>query len=234
MTINCIVVDDEPIARDIAIKYISEIPYLSLTGSCKDAFEAMEILKAKNIDLIILDINMPRLSGMSMLRTLKIVPDVIVTSAYSEYALEGFELSVTDYLLKPFSFERFVQATEKVFKKLHKEAPLTTITEEHEHYLFIKSDKRHIKIAISEIRFIEANGNYVNIYLGGNKLIAKQTLSDIEKQLPIKEFIRIHKSYIVSYRHITYFEGNQVAIGERLLPIGKVYRDNILKILDGK
>jgi two-component system, LytTR family, response regulator len=232
--LNCIVVDDEPIARDILINYISQIPYLKFIASCKDAFEAMEILKEKSVDLMFLDINMPRLTGLSLLRTLKTTPDVIITTAYAEYALEGFELSVTDYLLKPFSFERFVQATEKVIKKRHENILISTIKEGPENFLFVKSDKKHIKIIINEIRFIEAYGNYVNIYTSSEKIITKQTLSDFEKQLPLNAFIRIHKSFIVSYSHIKHMEGNHISIGEKQLPIGKVYRDNLLKMFGNK
>jgi len=235
MTIlQCIVVDDEPIARDIVISYINQVPYLKLASSCNDAFEAMEIVKERNIDLMFLDINMPRLSGLSMLRTLKTAPDVIITTAYSEYALEGFELSVTDYLLKPFSFERFVQATEKVIKKRHEPIAISNIPSETDNYIFIKSDKKQIKIDINEIRFIESYGNYVNIYTSNEKVITKQTLSDFEKQLPLNAFIRIHKSYIVSYSHIKYMEGNLISIGEKKLPIGKVYRDSLLKMFGNK
>lgn len=235
MTIlHCIVVDDEPIARDIVIGYISQIPYLKLVGSCKDAFEALEIMKEKNIDLLFLDINMPNLSGTSMLRTLKTTPDVIITTAYSEYALEGFELSVTDYLLKPFSFERFVQATEKVIKKKCEPKILSNNTSEIEKYIFVKSDKKQIKIDLKEIMFIESYGNYVNIYISNEKVTTKQTLTDFEKQLPLNTFIRIHKSYIVAYSHIRYIEGNHVSVGEKQLPIGKVFRDNLLKMFGNK
>jgi len=235
MTIlQCIVVDDEPIARDIVISYINQVPYLKLAGSCKDAFEAMEIVKEKNIDLMFLDINMPRLTGMSMLRTLKTAPDVIITTAYSEFALEGFELSVTDYLLKPFSFERFVQATEKVIKKRREPTAISNIPAETNNYIFVKSDKKQIKIDINEIKFIESYGNYVNIYTSNEKVITKQTLFDFEKQLPLNAFIRIHKSYIVAYHHIKYIEGNYVSIGEKQLPIGRVFRDNILKMFNNR
>src|ERR1700760_1802379 len=139
MTLHCIIVDDEPIARDLLATYISQVPYLQLDAVCSDAFEAMEVLNKKNIDLIILDINMPRLTGFEMLRSLKKYPAVIITSAYPEYAVEGFELSVTDYLLKPFSFPRFVQATEKVIRKSsHPSSPATP--EETEDFLMVKSD----------------------------------------------------------------------------------------------
>src|ERR1700761_8016440 len=155
MTINCIIVDDEPIARDILRTYISQVPYLNLAGECSDAFEAMQVINRQPVDLIILDINMPRLSGLDMLRTLKKYPAIIISSAYPEYALEGFELSVTDYLLKPFSFPRFVQATEKVAQK-NTDAP--TLKEE-ELFLMVKSDKKLTKVFFDEIRYIEAYGN---------------------------------------------------------------------------
>src|ERR1700744_3045110 len=141
MNINCIIVDDEPIARDILKKYIEQVPYLTLVASCEDAFEAMEILKTKEVELIILDINMPRLTGFEMLRSLKKYPAVIITSAYPEYAVEGFELSVTDYLLKPFSFPRFVQATEKVAAAAGS-APVTAVPDAAvSEVLIVKSDK---------------------------------------------------------------------------------------------
>lgn len=234
MILHCLVVDDEPIARDIVISYINQVPYLKFVKSCKDAFEAMEIMKEKNIDLMFLDINMPRLSGMSMLRSLNITPDVIITTAYAEYALEGFELSVTDYLLKPFSFERFVLATEKVIKKRHESTSNSNIKEKPETYIFVKADKKQIKIDINEIRYIESYGNYIHIYTLNEKIITKQTLTDFEKQLPLNAFVRIHKSYIVAYRHIKYMEGNHVSICEKQLPIGKVFRDNLLKMFSNK
>jgi DNA-binding LytR/AlgR family response regulator len=184
-------------------------------------------LTSAEIDLLFLDINMPRLSGMSMLRSLNNAPDVI-------NALEGFELSVTDYLLKPFSFERFVQATEKVIEKRLECTSNSNIKEESETYIFVKSDKKQIKIDINEIRFIESYGNYIHIYTSNEKVTTKQTLTDFEKQLPLKAFIRIHKSYIVAYRHIKYMEGNQVSVGESKLPVGKVFRYNLLKIFGNK
>lgn len=235
MTIlQCIVVDDEPIARDIVISYINQVPYLKLAGSCKDAFEAMEIVKEKNIDLMFLDINMPRLTGMSMLRTVKTAPDVIITTAYSEFAVEGFELSVTDYLLKPFSFERFVQATEKVVKKRREPTVISNIPDETNNYIFVKSDKKKIKININEINFVESYRNYVNIYTSNEKVITKQTLTDFEKQLPHNSFIRIHQSYIVAFRNIKFIEGNRLSLGEKQLPIGRVFRDNLLKMFSNK
>src|ERR1700760_3638605 len=208
MTLHCIIVDDEPIARDLLATYISQVPYLQLDAVCSDAFEAMEVLNKKNIDLIILDINMPRLTGSEMLRSLKKYPAVIITSAYPEYALEGFELSVTDYLLKPFSFPRFVQATEKVAKK--EEAVGVPEAAEND-FLMVKSDKKLTKIFFAEIEYVEAYGNYIFIHRKTDRVMSKQTLTQFEEQLPASKFIRIHKSYIASLRAVQYLEGNQVA-----------------------
>lgn len=228
MTLNCMIVDDEPIARDILTKYIGQIPYLNLVASCEDAFEAMQVLNRGDIDLMVLDINMPRLTGLEMLRSLKRYPAVIITSAYPEYALEGFELAVTDYLLKPFSFPRFVQATEKVVKG-RQEQPLAAPEPSTEDFLMVKSDKKLTKVLLGEVSYIEAYGNYIFIYRNGDRVMSKQTLTQFESQLPAGKFIRIHKSFIVSLKAIKYVEGNQVSIGAKMLPIGKVFKENLLK-----
>ena len=228
MNINCIIVDDEPIARDILKTYIEQVPYLTLVASCEDAFEAMQVLKTRDIDLIILDINMPRLTGFEMLRTLQKYPAVIITSAYPEYALEGFELSVTDYLLKPFSFPRFVQATEKVVNK-NTEA---LASKDEDLFLMVKSDKKLTKVFFEEISYIEAYGNYIFIYCGPERIMSKQTFTQFEEQLPSFNFIRIHKSYIISIKAVKFFEGNEIAVGDKKLPVGKVYRNEVLKKLN--
>jgi len=227
MNIKCIIVDDEPIARDILKGYIEQVPYLTLVANCEDAFEAMEALKMKDVDLIILDINMPRLTGFEMLRSLKKYPAVIITSAYPEYALEGFELSVTDYLLKPFSFPRFVQATEKVTGKTSE----NPTGQEEERFVMVKSDKKLTKVFFDDIGYIEAYGNYIFIYTGQERIMSKQTLTQFEQQLPASRFTRIHKSYVASLKAIKYLEGNEVSIAGKKLPVGKVYRESLLSKL---
>ena len=232
MNITCIIVDDEPIARGILKTYVEQIPYLTLLASCEDAFEAMQVLNQKEIDLIILDINMPRLTGFEMLRSLKKYPAVIITSAYPEYALEGFELSVTDYLLKPFSFPRFVQATEKALNRNNDSTATNKTTVHDEDFLIVKSDKKLTKIFLEEIEYVEAYGNYIFIYRNsGDRIMSKQTLIQFEEQLPAHKFIRIHKSYLLSLKAVKYLEGNEVALDSRKLPVGKVYRENLLKSL---
>jgi len=231
MNINCIIVDDEPIARDVVKTYIQQVPYLTLIASCEDAFEAMQVINKGNIDLVILDINMPRLTGFEMLRSLKKYPAVIITSAYPEYALEGFELSVTDYLLKPFSFPRFVQATEKVVNRSQEGAGGDKIGQA-ENFLMVKSDKKLTKVFFDEIEYAEAYGNYIFIYRsGGDRIMSKQTLTQFEAQLPAARFIRIHKSYLLALKAVKYLEGNEVALNNKKLPVGKVYRDNLMKSL---
>src|SRR3984957_2697099 len=230
MTLNCIIVDDEPIARDILRTYIAQVPYLNLAGECSDAFEAMQLLNRQPVDLVVLDINMPRLSGLDMLRTLKKYPAIIITSAYSDYALEGFELSVTDYLLKPFSFPRFVQATEKVhqLRQSADHPPPATPTED---FIMVKADKKLTKVFFNELTHVEAYGNYIFIYSGPNRIMSKQTLTQFEEQLPSTQFVRIHKSFIVSLKAVKFLEGNELSIGTKKLPVGKVYREDLLRRL---
>lgn len=231
MSLNCIIVDDEPIAKDLLRNYVLQVPYLNLIGECSDAFEAMQLINEQSVDLVILDINMPRLSGLDMLRTLKKYPAIIITSAYPEYALEGFELSVTDYLLKPFSFPRFVQATEKIFNQA-RQAPYPPAQQEKDDFLMVKSDKKLTKVFFADITYVKAYGNYIFIYCGPERLMSKQTLTQFEEQLPAGGFVRIHKSFIVSMKAIKFYEGNEISIGDRKLPVGKVYRNELLRRLN--
>jgi len=232
MTINCIIVDDEPIARNILRTYISQVPYLKLAGEFKDAFEAMQQINRQTVDLVILDINMPRLNGLEMLRILNSYPAIIITSAYQQYALDGFELSVTDYLLKPFSFPRFVKATEKVLNQIQQSTHVA-LHPDKEDFLMVKSDKKLTKVLINEITYVEAYGNYIFIYSGSGRIMSKQTLTQFEEQLPGGKFVRIHKSFIVSVRAVKFVEGNEISIGERKLPVGKVYRKQAVMKLTG-
>lgn len=230
MTLNCLIVDDEPIARDILRTYISRVPYLNLAGECSDAFEAMQVINQQHVNLVILDINMPHLSGLDMLRMLKKRPAIIITSAHSDYALEGFELAVTDYLLKPFSFPRFVQATEKV-AALANTSSTPTMAAEKDDFLMVKSDKKLTKVFFDEITYVEAYGNYIFIYCAQDRIISKQTLTQFEEQLPGNRFVRVHKSYIISLKSVKFLEGNEVSLGTKKLPVGKVYKEDLLRKL---
>lgn len=227
--LQCVIADDEPIARQIIETYIQQIPNLSLVASCKDAFEVMQVLAAQNVDVLFLDINMPKLSGLSLLKTLQMKPSVILTTAYPEYALEGFELSVTDYLLKPFSLERFIQAVQKVETNtkvinqgiiINDKEPISGV--------FVKSDKQIIKINFEAIEYIEAYGNYIKIFTP-QMVLTPQTLSEFITKLP-HQFMRIHKSYVVNFEKIKMIEGNLIHLQHDVnLPIGKSFKKDVLE-----
>lgn len=231
--LQCIIADDEPIARQILENYISEIPNLTLKASCKNAFEVMEVLQKEKVDLLFLDINMPKLSGLSMLKLIPQKPEVIITTAYSEYAIEGFELSVLDYLLKPFSFERFLQTVIKVQQKRSKQSE-TPITEKEESIksIFVKSDKKIIKLNVNDIFHIEAYGNYIKIFTD-ETILTPQTLSDFLDKTAHR-FLRTHKSFAINFDKIKLIDGNQVELlnGSKI-PIGKSYRKDVLDAIDG-
>lgn len=227
--LKCIIADDEPIARQIIENYIQEIPNLQLIASCKNAFEVMEILNETSIDILFLDINMPKLSGLSLLKTMHDKPNVIITTAYSEYALEGFELNVTDYLLKPFSLERFLQAVLKVKQPLIGNTE-TVFAEKEEltNSIFVKSDKKIIKINFDEIHHIEAFGNYIKIFTD-KMILTPQTLNDFLEKLPAN-FLRIHKSYIINFNRLKLIDGNLIMLqNETKLPIGKSFKKTLLE-----
>ncbi len=227
--LQCIIADDEPIARQILENYIQSIPNLELVASCKNAFEVMEILQKQSIDILFLDINMPKLSGLSLLKTLQNKPNVIITTAYPEYAVEGFALSVTDYLLKPFSLERFLQAVLKVQQNTDATRKESVILEEKEvvKSIFIKSDKKIVKLDFKDISHIEAYGNYIKIYADA-MLLTPQTLTDFINKIP-DSFLRIHKSFVINFEHLKLIDGNQIILqNEVKLPIGKSYRKDVL------
>ena len=233
--LKCIIADDEPIARQILEGYIDEIPYLELAASCKDAFEVMNVLQNEEVDLLFLDINMPKLSGLSLLKTMLIKPGVIITTAYSEYAVEGFELSVTDYLLKPFSLERFVQAVLKVQNKqvLDRDTTYVQWGNPEIESVFVKSDKKLIKINLGDVNYIEAYGNYIKIH-ADKMILTPETLTDFIEKLPSNTFLRIHKSYVVNLKKIKLIEGNQLMLTDNgKLPVGKLFRKALLEKIAG-
>ncbi|MGQ1910238.1 LytR/AlgR family response regulator transcription factor [Marinifilum sp. RC60d5] len=229
MKLKCLIVDDEPLAQRVLEKYISELSILDLKGKCSDAIEAMEILQNETIDLIFLDINMPRLSGINFLRSYKNPPMVIITTAYTEYALESYELSVLDYLKKPFSFERFLQAVQKAESKVKVTADTQEDTKEELEYIFVKANKKTININLDSILYVEALGDYVKIFTNEGHIVTYQSLKGIEKLLPSQKFYRIHKSYIVSLSRIKSIEGNMVHTEKGTIPIGNNYKQGFFQ-----
>jgi DNA-binding LytR/AlgR family response regulator len=236
--IKCLIVDDEPLAQRIIEKYAEDIPTIEIAGKCANAFEAMQALNDMQIDLLFLDINMPKLSGINFLKTLKNPPLTIITTAYSEFALEGYELDVLDYLKKPFSFERFLKAVQKAQERMKESAKETIVHEvvtshnREENFIFVKSNKKTYKVNISDVFYIEALGDYVKIHTTDKIIITYQSMKKIEALLPSASFTRIHKSFIVAISKIKSIEGNMVEIKDEKLPIGSNYKQEFQNIID--
>jgi len=226
-SIRCLVVDDEPVAQRILGSFIEDLPELVLVEKCGTAIEARSVLQQQEVDLMLLDIQMPKLKGLAFLRTLVDPPPVIITTAFREFALDGYELEVIDYLLKPIAFERFVKAVNRYKKQFRQDAVMDE-TGEHKDYSFIyvKSERRTIKIPSEEILFIEGMNNYAKIVMEGGQHTIYQSLTLLLEQLP-DSFLRIHKSYIVNKHAIRAFTSEYVEIKEKQIPIGKTYRNLI-------
>ena len=230
--ITYIIVDDETASHDVIKDYANNLSFLSHQKSCYNAFEAIEYLNKNSIDLIFLDINMPKLSGLDFLRTLSHPPKVIITSAYKEFALEGYELNIADYLLKPFNFSRFVKAINKIQESSSSESTtLKTTDSSDDTKIFVKEDKKYHQIKLKDILFIEAYGNYVKLHLIDKVIISHQTLISFSQNLPQDQFIRVHKSFMVSIDKIDLIQGNRIHISDHKIPIGKLYKLNISKLL---
>jgi len=234
--IICLAVDDEPPALEILKKYIAAVPNLQLAGTCADALEALTMLQQHAIDLLFLDIQMPQLSGTDLVRTLKNPPKVIFTTAFRKFAVEGFELDAVDYLLKPISFERFLKAINKVMGVVLQSAPVPELsntgkTGHADAYISLRADRKNIKISLADILYAESLKDYIKVVTTSKTVIAKQSISSLEEMLPKDLFLRIHRSYIVSLHKIESFTSDQVAIGKLELPISRMYRYEVNKIL---
>lgn len=224
-TLRALIVDDEPLAHKVIVQYAAELPFLKIVGQCYKATEAYAYLEEGGVDLLFLDINMPRLKGLDFLRTLANPPRVIITSAYEEYALEGYELRVIDYLLKPFRFERFLKAVNAARQTLPEESsPLAHTGDQAPDRLFVKVDKRHLQLRFTDIHYLESYGNYVKIWTAADCHLTARTLASFEAELP-EDFARVHKSFILCKSEIDYVEGALIALKSgKALPVGKNYR----------
>lgn len=218
MKISCIIIDDEPSSQNVLKSFIHKIEYLDLKHTANNALEALKFLKNNTVDLLFLDINMPQLSGVSFYKSLQNPPKVIFTTAYSEYALEGFNLAATDYLLKPFSFERFVQAVTKI----------KNLKDKSVENIILKSDKKFHQIKINDILYIESLGDYIKVYLGDKMLVVYKTLKSIFSELPSTIFKQVHKSFLVNTNKIDYIEGNMVIIDSNKIPLGQKFKKEFL------
>ena len=222
---TCLIVDDEPLSRDVLRKYISEVKDLQLQAECANASEATHQLNLGRVDIIFLDINMPGLSGISFARSLTVSPLIIFTTAYPEYAVEGFELDATDYLVKPYSFERFLKAVHRALERLQENQ--TQNAEDGK--ILVKADKKLYALPFSEILLIEGQGDYIRIRTEKENLVVHDTMKHFLAGLPAKEFMRIHKSYVINLARVEYIEGNQVRIGEHTVPVSPALREVLLK-----
>jgi len=230
--IKYIIIDDEHIAHDIIKRYCDILPNMQLMSHCYDAIEALEYLSKNKVDLIFLDLNMPKLKGFEFLKTLSSPPKVIVTTAYSEFALESYELNVVDYLLKPFSFERFLKAVNKVIgssvttKQSSSEENDTTASQ-----IFLRQNKSYIQVDLNSILYIEASGNYTKVVTTNDTISIREKISDMIESLPKNGFLQVHKSFAIATEHIKRIEGNRIYIGDDIIPIGKLYKANINMLL---
>lgn len=237
MKLNCIIIEDEPLARNLLADYVSKVPTLNLVQAFGNPLEALEVLRVQPVDILFLDVQMPQLTGISLLKVLQNKPMVILTTAYSEYALEGYELDVADYLLKPVTFERFLKAVDKVAQRLSGESkttPVSTETQVLPDYVFVKDGTKSVKVNLSEILYVEGLKDYVTIHTRQQKITTLQRMKTLEEQLPADKFIRIHNSYIVAVQAIDVVHKNEVQIGTASLPIGDTYRKSFREFIEKK
>jgi DNA-binding LytR/AlgR family response regulator len=236
MTINCIIIDDEPLARKGLKEYVADVEFLNLVGDFENPVKATALLNKENVQLLFLDIQMPKITGIDFFRSLQHAPPVIFTTAYPQYALEGFDLNALDYLVKPISFDRFFKAALKAkeYYELRSQNAIAA-KDEKESYFFIKADNKLVKIFFDEILFVEALQNYVTIYTTDKKYVTYLTFKSVEEYLPADRFLKTHKSYIVSASKIESIEGNDIRLGNHHVPISRNEKDEVMeKLLKGK
>jgi two-component system, LytTR family, response regulator len=235
MEMNCIAIDDEPLALEIIVDYISKVPFLKLLKTFDNAIDSIEFIKNNKVDLMFLDVQMEELTGIQLLHALKKRPQVIITTAHDSYAIEGFELDAADYLLKPISFERFVKSVDKVYNKIK---PSTgdsngyiAISNPSESFIFIKTENRLQKVAFSDILYIEGQGDYLKVVTASAKIMTLQNFKKFESTLPPDNFIRVHKSYLVAINKIESISKNRIKIGNILIPVSDSYKNNFFDVL---
>lgn len=231
MKLKCLIVDDEPPAHKVLENYINKLDTLELAGNCYNAIEAINEIHQGNIDLVFLDINMPELTGIEMLQTLQDPPIIVLTTAYSEFALDGFELGVTDYLLKPIRFNRFLKSINRALDLSQKnsgDAKELEKASNEEDFFFVKVDGVQHKIWFTDILYIQSKGNFVQLHLGDKKMLTAETLSNMDKKLSPHGFLRVHKSYVINARKVKSIQGNQLEIEGMKVPIGNSYKQVVL------
>ncbi|MCB0382977.1 MAG: response regulator transcription factor [Psychroserpens sp.] len=230
--ISCLIVDDEVIAREIIASHLSNIKNIHVVASCSNAIEAFNYISKQTIDLVFLDINMPHISGISFAKSINSNIKVIFTTAYRDYAVEGFELKAVDYLLKPISFERLQKALHTYFEIYGDKTPTIATTSENSDFIFVRSERKMIKIDFEDIIFIESYSDYLKIHLNDATVVTRETITSIEAKLPKSLFLRIHRSYIISITAITSFTNEHITIKKNALPISRSYKKEVLGFLE--
>jgi len=235
--IRCVIVDDEPPAREVLRRYIEQLPMLELVGECPNAIDAIRMLQQNPVDLLFLDIRMPQLNGNELLKVVRNPPPVIFTTAHAEYALEGYDLDVLDYLLKPIRFDRFIKAVNKIIqlnglRSLETTAPVEE--EKKESFVYFRCDRKMVRVMLSDIIYIESMKDYVKIFTSEGMLMTKQSITSVEAMLPERDFIRAHRSYIVSLDKIKTFTNEIIGVGKAEIPIGKLFRNHVIKLLTAR
>jgi two-component system, LytTR family, response regulator len=227
MQINCLIIDDEPLAVNLLQQYVEGVPYLSLAGKCYTAIEALSFLHQHKVDLLFLDINMPKLTGIELAKTLAPQQKIIFTTAYSEYAVESYELNAVDYLLKPVTFDRFIKAVNKAveFFRVSEEEQSLVLPPRQEQHVFIKSGKSIVQLFFSQILFIEGLKDYVSFHTAEGKHVVYKRMKELELILPA-DFLRVHNSFIINKRHVRRIEDHQVFIGNEMIPVSEKYRES--------
>lgn len=230
---NCIIIEDEPLAAEILQDYIADVPFLNLKQTYPDAIRALDGLRNNNIDLIFLDINLPKLKGLDFVQTLKNPPNVIITTAYHEYALQGYELNIVDYLLKPIEFSRFLKSVNKLRNVASNNSFTSPVfIPEGKDHLFVNTHKKKVKLYFKDILYIESLKEYVKIFTADKILVTKFQLGQIEEQLPKNDFLRIHRSFIVSRLKIEAYNSSSLEINGKQLPIGRSYKELVMGAMD--
>ena len=229
-----IIIDDEPLAHEIIEEFCSMLPHIQLEKNCYNAMEAMQFLNENTIDFMFLDINMPKLRGLDFLKTLTNPPKTIITTAYKEHALEGFELNVVDYILKPFSFDRLVKAVNKISENQSSKTIVKEVSnsKENSNRFFVKGDKKHHQIDLNDLLYIEAYGNYTKLFLQDEMIVSHEKISHYEAILTDGNFLRVHKSFIVAVDKIKFIEGNRILIKEHKVPVGQTYKSRVSELFN--
>lgn len=230
--ISCIIVDDEPTARDIIAGHLAKIDRIEIVATCNNALEAFNHINSQKIDLIFLDINMPEISGISFAKSINKEIKIIFTTAYREYAIDGFDLHAVDYLLKPISFERLLNAVNNYFEIHHKVSPVKTQETTLNDFIFVRSDRRMKKVDFSEIIYVESYNDYLKIHCDNATIVTRETISNIEAKLPIQQFMRTHRSFIISIKRIDSFSNEELVLHNKSIPISRNYKGEVLARLE--